>query len=133
MTVMTVVVQLLTNHTPAGSLMIALGLEGSANKLGVGLLKSDGTILANLRDTYITPPGTGFLPSETAKHHREAVVGLVKRALEEAKITPSDIDCICYTKGKLNSIKSETYSLPSCSYTYRTRNGCSVNWCCFGG
>ena len=82
--------------------MIALGLEGSANKLGVGILKDNGQILANIRDTYITPPGTGFLPSETAKHHRDLVVKLIKRALEEANLTPSDIDCICYTKGKRN-------------------------------
>ena len=37
--------------------MLALGLEGSANKLGVGIVKDDGTILANVRHTYITPPG----------------------------------------------------------------------------
>ncbi len=84
---------------PRSQTMIALGLEGSANKLGVGILKDDGQILANIRDTYITPPGTGFLPSETAKHHRDLVVKLVKQALEEAKLSPSDIDCICYTKG----------------------------------
>ena len=80
--------------------MIALGLEGSANKLGVGILK-DNEILSNIRDTYITPPGTGFLPSETAKHHRNVVVNLIKRALKEANISWKDIDCICYTKGKI--------------------------------
>ena len=80
--------------------MIALGLEGSANKLGVGILRDCGEILANIRDTYITPPGTGFLPSETAKHHRDLVVKLIKQALKEANLKPSDIDCICYTKGK---------------------------------
>lgn len=79
-------------------LMIALGLEGSANKLGVGILK-DNDILANIRDTYITPPGTGFLPSETAKHHRDVILSLIQRALKEAKISWRDIDCICYTKG----------------------------------
>ena len=79
--------------------MIALGLEGSANKLGVGILKDGEMILSNVRDTYITPPGTGFLPSETAKHHREVIVKLLKQALVEAKISPCDIDCICYTKG----------------------------------
>ena len=80
--------------------MIALGLEGSANKLGVGILK-DEIILSNIRDTYITPPGTGFLPSETAKHHRDVIVGLIKRALKAAgDLKIKDIDCICYTKGK---------------------------------
>ena len=37
--------------------MLAIGLEGSANKLGVGIVREDGTILANVRHTYITPPG----------------------------------------------------------------------------
>lgn len=78
--------------------MIALGLEGSANKLGVGILM-DNQIVSNIRDTYITPPGTGFLPSETAKHHRDVIVSLIKRALKEAKMSWKDIDCICYTKG----------------------------------
>ena len=78
--------------------MISLGLEGSANKLGVGIMK-DQVILANIRDTYITPPGTGFLPTETAQHHREFIIPLLKKAFKEAKITSSDIDCICYTKG----------------------------------
>ena len=37
--------------------MLAISLEGSANKLGVGIVREDGTILANVRHTYITPPG----------------------------------------------------------------------------
>lgn len=35
-----------------------LGFEGSANKIGVGVVR-DGTVLANPRRTYVTPPGTG--------------------------------------------------------------------------
>jgi len=49
---------------------IALGIEGSANKIGVGIVTQDGKVLSNPRETYITPPGTGFLPKETAEHHR---------------------------------------------------------------
>ena len=49
---------------------IALGIEGSANKIGVGIVTHDGKVLSNPRETYITPPGTGFLPKETAEHHR---------------------------------------------------------------
>ena len=95
---------------------IALGLEGSANKLGVGVLKhpllpqhEDGDlsfnchaeILANVRDTYITPPGEGFLPRDTARHHKNWCIRLIKQALKEASIVnPSlDIDVICFTKG----------------------------------
>jgi hypothetical protein len=68
--------------------MLSLGIEGSANKLGVGIVKEDGTILSNVRHTYITPPGTGFLPKETAEHHRKHILRLVKEAIAEAKIQP---------------------------------------------
>ena len=41
-------------------MVIAIGFEGSANKLGVGIVK-DGEVLSNPRVTYITPPGEGML------------------------------------------------------------------------
>jgi len=31
--------------------------------------------------------GTGFLPNETAVHHRENVLDMVEQALKEAKLT----------------------------------------------
>ncbi|KIW72973.1 tRNA N6-adenosine threonylcarbamoyltransferase [Phialophora macrospora] len=100
---------------------IALGLEGSANKLGVGLIYHSGVpnstshpskqsqsqpqsrpevrILSNIRHTYHAPPGAGFLPKDTALHHRSHVTSLVLQALQEANISPDDLDCICYTRG----------------------------------
>ena len=84
--------------------MIALGLEGSANKLGVGVIlhppkAGPAQILANIRHTFVSPPGEGFLPKDTAKHHRSWLVRLVRQALNEAGLTVKDVDCICYTKG----------------------------------
>lgn len=83
--------------------MIALGLEGSANKLGVGLIlhpeSGPAKILANIRHTFVSPPGQGFLPKDTAKHHRAWIVKLVKQALNEAAVKSDEISCICYTKG----------------------------------
>lgn len=106
---------------------IAIGLEGSANKLGVGIISHPGRestppsphdsahsdddnpgqskapsgvkILANLRHTYHAPPGAGFLPKDTAAHHRRWVVRLVKQAMKQANVTVAGIDCICFTKG----------------------------------
>jgi N6-L-threonylcarbamoyladenine synthase len=78
---------------------LILGIEGSANKIGIGILTADGDILANVRETYVTPPGTGFLPNETASHHRSKIMDLVKRALTQAKVTPKQISAIAYTKG----------------------------------
>ena len=81
-------------------MVIVIGFEGSANKIGVGIIK-DGQVLANPRKTFISPPGEGFMPNETAKHHKTHILGLTKQALEEANITPEQIDAICYTKGKV--------------------------------
>ena len=84
--------------------MISLGLEGSANKLGVGLIQhpesgGPATILSNIRHTFVSPPGEGFLPKDTAKHHRSHVIRLVKQAIKEAGVKVEDIDCISYTRG----------------------------------
>uniref|UniRef100_A0A6B2L997 N(6)-L-threonylcarbamoyladenine synthase n=1 Tax=Arcella intermedia TaxID=1963864 RepID=A0A6B2L997_9EUKA len=76
-----------------------MGFEGSANKIGIGIVTGTGKILANPRETFITPPGTGFQPNETAKHHREKVLGLVKRALSESGLTWKDISALAYTRG----------------------------------
>ena len=93
--------------------LIALGIEGSANKVhqlcdsdaqcGVGIIRSDGPhcdILANIRKTFIPPAGSGFLPRETAWHHQQHVISLVRHALTTAKMEPKDIDIICFTKGR---------------------------------
>lgn len=76
-----------------------MGIEGSANKIGVGICTDKGDILSNPRDTFITPPGTGFMPKETAEHHRAKVLAIVKKALQEARLTIQDIDVFVYTKG----------------------------------
>lgn len=87
---------------------IAIGLEGSANKLAVGVIRhfpgqlsanNRAEVLSNIRDTYNAPPGEGFLPKDVARHHRNWVTRLVKKALEEAKVTSKDLDCVCFTQG----------------------------------
>ncbi|KAI1180910.1 glycoprotein endopeptidase kae1 [Nemania sp. FL0916] len=84
--------------------LIALGCEGSANKLGIGIIAHDpttgkSTLLANVRHTFNSPPGTGFLPKDTAKHHRAHFVPLARAALREAGVAPAQLACVCYTKG----------------------------------
>ncbi|XP_015524054.1 probable tRNA N6-adenosine threonylcarbamoyltransferase [Neodiprion lecontei] len=79
-------------------MVIAIGFEGSANKLGIGIIR-DNDILSNVRHTYITAPGEGFLPRETAQHHRQHVLETLKCALKDASLTMKDIDVVCYTKG----------------------------------
>mmetsp|Transcript_7705 Transcript_7705/g.16727 ORF Transcript_7705/g.16727 Transcript_7705/m.16727 type:complete len:412 (-) Transcript_7705:53-1288(-) len=95
-----------------------LGIEGSANKCAVGVLRyvpprgekeskshptQGGTYetLSNPRKTFVSRPGEGFLPRETASHHRAHVVALCRSALHEAGITDpkNSIDAVCFTKG----------------------------------
>jgi len=78
---------------------LVMGFEGSANKIGIGIVGRKGEILANVRHTFITPPGEGFLPKDTARHHRRWVLKLVQAALDEAKIVPSHLEALAYTKG----------------------------------
>lgn len=111
---------------------VVIGFEGSANKIGIGIIR-DGEVLSNPRRTYITPPGqgksrfcsstyvtfaslaidqnqttlcymlpfhsSGFMPSDTARHHRAVILTVLKEALEQAGLKPADIDCVAYTKG----------------------------------
>lgn len=41
-------------------MVVVIGFEGSANKLGVGII-CDQHVLSNVRHTYVTPPGEGNL------------------------------------------------------------------------
>lgn len=75
-----------------------IGLEGSANKIGIGIVR-DGQVLSNPRRTYNAPPGEGFMPRETALHHRSCVLTVLREALDEAGVSPSDIDAVAFTKG----------------------------------
>lgn len=41
----------------------------------------------------------GFLPRDTAKHHRKVILSVLQEALDQAKVNTNDIDVVCYTKG----------------------------------
>lgn len=41
----------------------------------------------------------GFLPRETALHHRQVILQILQEAMNESGIQPTDIDVICFTKG----------------------------------
>ena len=113
-----------------GEFYLCLGIEGSANKLGIGIIKQavsdplDLHVISNIRDTYNAPPGEGFMPRDTNRHHKNWISRLLIKAIDHAKETfDSDfninkIDCIAFTKGPgmgapLNScaIFSRTLSL----------------------
>jgi N6-L-threonylcarbamoyladenine synthase len=94
-----------------GEFYLCLGIEGSANKLGIGIIKQavsdplDLHVISNIRDTYNAPPGEGFMPRDTNRHHKNWISRLLIKAIDHAKETfDSDfninkIDCIAFTKG----------------------------------
>jgi N6-L-threonylcarbamoyladenine synthase len=94
------------HHIPSAAhgITYVLGIEGSANKIGIGVLQYDPSnatyfIRANPRKTYVAPTGHGFLPKQTAWHHQQHVVPLVRAALTEAQISFKQIAAICFTQG----------------------------------
>lgn len=78
--------------------MIVLGIEGSANKLGVGIIKNE-EILCNFRKTYCPPNGEGFIPVKAAEHHKLAILDLIEESLKTCTLKLSEIDAFAYTRG----------------------------------
>ena len=80
------------------SLLICLGVESTADNLGVGIVTSEGKILAN--EVMIHVPSTGGIhPREAARHHSENIGKLIQQALKRANLAPSEISFISFAQG----------------------------------
>lgn len=79
--------------------MICLGIESTAHTFGIGIVNGSGKILANAKDIYKPNEGYGIIPMEAAKHHSAVACDVLKKALDEAKIKPEDVDIIAYSAG----------------------------------
>ncbi|MGZ7047111.1 MAG: bifunctional N(6)-L-threonylcarbamoyladenine synthase/serine/threonine protein kinase [Methanobacterium sp.] len=78
--------------------MICLGIEGTAEKTGVGIVDSEGNILAS-RGKQLIPESGGIHPREAAEHHAASIVPLIKDALKESNLEINDIDLIAFSRG----------------------------------
>jgi len=78
--------------------MIALGIEGTAHTVGVGIVDEDASILANEIKMY-KPETGGIHPREAANHHAENVVPLVRKAMGAAGLRMKDIDVVTFSQG----------------------------------
>jgi metallohydrolase, glycoprotease/Kae1 family len=78
--------------------LICIGLEGTAEKTGVGIVDSEGNILA-LQGRALLPEKGGIHPREAAEHHAENLVPLIKKSLEEANLKPEDLDLVAFARG----------------------------------
>jgi N6-L-threonylcarbamoyladenine synthase/N6-L-threonylcarbamoyladenine synthase/protein kinase Bud32 len=78
--------------------MFALGIEGTAHTVGVGIVDEAANVLANEIKMY-KPETGGIHPREAANHHAENVVPLVQKALESAGLKAKDLDLITFSQG----------------------------------
>lgn len=78
--------------------MLALGIEGTAHTVGVGIVDETCRVLANVYD-MVKPEKGGIHPREAANHHAEAVVPLIRKAADIAGIELRELDVIAFSQG----------------------------------
>jgi N6-L-threonylcarbamoyladenine synthase len=78
--------------------MVVLGIESTAHTASVGIVSERAEVLGLASDMY-RPPSGGIHPREAANHHVEVLPDLVRRALESAHVTPSEVDAVAFAQG----------------------------------
>ena len=78
--------------------MVVLGIESTAHTASVGIVDDSTKVLAVASDMY-RPPQGGIHPREAANHHVELLPELVRRALDAAKVRPSEIEAVAFAQG----------------------------------
>ncbi|MFH1828516.1 MAG: KEOPS complex N(6)-L-threonylcarbamoyladenine synthase Kae1 [Nanoarchaeota archaeon] len=78
--------------------MIILGIESTAHTFGIGIITSEGEILANAKNSY-TSKDIGMIPNEIVNHHKEVAESVLKQAFETSKLSWKEIDLIAYSAG----------------------------------
>jgi len=77
--------------------VIALGIEGTAHTLGIGIVNSKNEILADVRKIY--KPRDGIHPREAAQFLGENIKECIDSALENSGLSFSQIDLISFSQG----------------------------------
>src|SRR5437879_5160939 len=83
---------------PSGMPLLALGIEGTAHTVGVGIVDERCRVLANVYD-MVKPEKGGIHPREAANHHAEMVVPLIRKAADIAGIDLRDLDLVAFSQG----------------------------------
>ena len=81
--------------------VIVLGIESSCDETSVAVVKNGREVLSNVIDTQIKIHELygGVVPEIASRNHIEAISRVAKTALEEAKMSFSDIDVVAPTYG----------------------------------
>ncbi len=78
--------------------MLALGIEGTAHTVGVGIVDEACRVRANVWD-MIKPETGGIHPREAANHHAELIVPLLVQATEAAGVGFDQVDVVAFSQG----------------------------------
>jgi len=78
--------------------MVVVGIESTAHTASVGVVNERAEVLAVASDMY-RPPRGGIHPREAANHHVEVLPDLVRRALAESGIRPTEVEAVAFAQG----------------------------------
>ena len=78
--------------------MLCLGIESTAHTLGIGIVNSNGEVLANEKSAFTTETG-GIKPGKVTEHHILMYDFVLKRAIEKANIKLKDINLVAFSQG----------------------------------
>jgi N6-L-threonylcarbamoyladenine synthase len=76
-----------------------LGIESTAHTFGASVVTDKGEILADVRDVYVSAPGTGIHPREAAEHHSEVAPRVIASTITQARIKTSNLDGVAVALG----------------------------------
>ncbi|MGB4612150.1 MAG: tRNA (adenosine(37)-N6)-threonylcarbamoyltransferase complex transferase subunit TsaD, partial [Methanothermobacter thermautotrophicus] len=78
--------------------MLCLGIEGTAEKTGVGIVDEAGNVLS-LRGKPLIPEKGGIHPREAAEHHAKWIPRLMAEACRDAGVELGEIGLISFSRG----------------------------------
>lgn len=78
--------------------MTVLGIESTAHTFGLGIVDSDGLVLADSKAVY-TPKEGGIHPREAAEHHQAEFLHVLQNLFNQVKISPSQLQGIAFSQG----------------------------------
>ncbi len=79
--------------------MRILGIESSCDETAAAVVEDGRRVLSNIVATQVEEHRQygGVVPEIAGRRHAESISGVVRRALDEAKLTPADIDGVAVT------------------------------------
>ena len=80
-------------------MVLILGIESTAHTFGVGIIDEKLNILSDVRKRFQPPKGMGIEPFMAAEHHSKYAAETIRKAFDEAGLTPYDMDAIAYSMG----------------------------------